>query len=738
MVTSSPTTNAFFRNAHDVVFHNPTIVDSSSHVKIKVNEIREKPGLRDLLNHSMRDAFHDSSGRWPPPRCHYGTRQDIITGIVDWGHGLSEHPEFLLWMHGPFGVGKSAIAQSCAEELAAQNHLGASLFFSRPNKRNDPNRIFTSIAYQIATKCPEICDILDRAILNDPSLLTASLPVQFEELLVKPIHQIKPDQAGIEGWVIVVDGLDECSRRTDKSRMTNLDKSSGPDGFNAQLEFIKIIATSIRDKTTPFRWFITSRPEPHIEHRMESPFVSSILYSLDLPLSPKDDHDILTFFVKELNKISEQHGLSATWHSEADVAVLVKLTAGLWVYAATVARFIGSPMSLGPVSQLRLVLSLGRDSESGESKPTNPLTQLDLFYHLIMQQVPSSIVSTVQKILLLNWVYGAPEVDKVLELANVFELSEEEFRVACGFLRSVLRLDDSDKAPIKFYHSSFMEFMEDWNRSKEFCIYKSCLAELRQEVLGRINRVHSQIKGKGDFKILLIVVAFFDLSSTFPEGLSVNITAPLPFSHADNILLVYHSLIQSLIRLCDSAQCTITPSFAASLQKFPFPLIGCVLKDSPFGEIVLNWYMCKRNLPQSLADKIIRSSRNPLYYFRRPSYARFDRPILLGNGKHKLVCWQSDLDYVLLVQVQIITILSLKLCRLLYQDAPAQSSPSSRRLPPLSPSAFPFPLSIPDAPFLSPFYTFLLLLATHISHSASPLQRNRVRICHPTDRSPNI
>ena len=112
-------------------------------------------------------------------------------------------------MYGPFGVGKSAIAQSCAESLAAENKLFASIFFSRPNKRNNSNRVFTSIAYQLAAKYPPIGDILDRKTLKDPTVLTAARPVQFEELLVKPLQQITSQNVPIEGWVIILDGLDE-------------------------------------------------------------------------------------------------------------------------------------------------------------------------------------------------------------------------------------------------------------------------------------------------------------------------------------------------------------------------------------------------------------------------------------------------------------------------------------------------------------------------------------------------
>jgi len=84
---------------------------------------------------------------------------------------------------------------------------------------------------------------------------------------------------------------------------------------------------------------------------MSANIVSPLLHTLDPPsLSSPDDHEILIFFEKELNKIREEHNLPSSWCPEADVAVLVKLADGLWIYVDTVTRFIGDPNSSGPTS----------------------------------------------------------------------------------------------------------------------------------------------------------------------------------------------------------------------------------------------------------------------------------------------------------------------------------------------------------------------------------------------------
>jgi len=442
-------------------------------------------GIDRLLDHSMSDAFHDAASRHPPPKCYENSRQELRKRITDWGTCRSNDIlKLLLWMHGPFGVGKSAIAQSCAEALEDEGKLCASIFFSRPNKRDDPNRVFTSIAYQLATKFSSIADTLDRQILNDPAILNAARPVQFEKLIVKPLRQVTPQSLPFEELVVILDGLDEL------------------DSANAQAEIIDIVATSIRGHTTPFRWFILSRPEPHIQRAMNSNDVSSLLYTLDLPLSSPDDHEILTFFEKELEKIRKYHKLSDTWCSEAEVDTVVKLADGMWIYVNTVVRFIGDRNSMGPRQQLNLVLSLAKTSRA--NLPRNPLAAMDVFYDLIMRQIPPDVILTVRKILLLDTISTnrPTSFERGKSTTNLrqpiyiycLELSYEELDSCCGHLQSVLSvLKSSDGIPgqISYYHASFMEYMRDPARSKDFCVFGDVVQEVYQEIVRRLDSIHA-------------------------------------------------------------------------------------------------------------------------------------------------------------------------------------------------------------------------------------------------------
>ncbi|KAF5347618.1 hypothetical protein D9756_010660 [Leucocoprinus leucothites] len=431
-------------------------------------------GLERLLKHSMPDAFYNSSARYPPPKCHFGTRKDYIDLVTKWALGESDRKEPILWMRGPFGVGKSAIAQSCAEALAPMNKLAATLFFSRSNPdRDDPRRVFMSIVYQIATKCPSFREIIARRMAEDPALAAMSLSTQFETMLIDPLREVDAIGSSLGGRVVVIDGLDECR------------------GTAEQCEIVRIIAASVDKCTTPFRWFITSRPEDPIIRAMTSAAVSPTCSRIELPVSREIDHEILLFLTDEFRKIREDHGLPDSWPSEEALALLVEHGAGLWIYVATMVRFIKDENSYGPEDQLRIVVEFAKDVSSKFVE--NPLAEMDFFYTLIMQRVPSKLLTTVRKILLVSSIAGQdPE-----SIADILCLSVEKLRRACAPIRSVMELEGTDltSMSITFYHASFLDFMKDPQRSKELCIYGDFLIGQRQELLEQLHEVCSQSTG---------------------------------------------------------------------------------------------------------------------------------------------------------------------------------------------------------------------------------------------------
>ena len=207
-------------------------------------------GIDILYEASDPGAVFDSQDHYDR-RCFPGTREQYIADITNWVTESANSPSSIYWMRGPAGVGKSAIAQTCAEKLKETGHLGAAFFFTvnkRSNPlRSNPLRLFTSIAYQLTTALPDYRAAVDDRISKDKSLVEKKMPSQFGSLIVEPIQELQKQGKRIQAKAIFIDGLDECASK------------------DAQAEIIEIIASSVRERSTPFHLAIFSRAEPRID-----------------------------------------------------------------------------------------------------------------------------------------------------------------------------------------------------------------------------------------------------------------------------------------------------------------------------------------------------------------------------------------------------------------------------------------------------------------------------------------
>jgi hypothetical protein len=102
----------------------------------------------------------------------------------------------VLWITGLAGVGKSAVVQTFAEYLVKLKLLGASVFFSRPNRRNDPHGIFITVAYQLALRIEAYRNVVVEQISLDPELLNGDLQAQFNAFIVEPFVEKKIGAGG--------------------------------------------------------------------------------------------------------------------------------------------------------------------------------------------------------------------------------------------------------------------------------------------------------------------------------------------------------------------------------------------------------------------------------------------------------------------------------------------------------------------------------------------------------------
>ena len=125
-------------------------------------------------------AFHNSEERLDPPKCHPNTRLAVLSEIMKWIKWEGDLHSFVMWVYGPAGAGKSAIAQTIAEICDKEMILLATFFFSR----NDPSRsnikpLIATIAYQITLNLPDVRNAILGAVERDPLIFSKSLTVQL-------------------------------------------------------------------------------------------------------------------------------------------------------------------------------------------------------------------------------------------------------------------------------------------------------------------------------------------------------------------------------------------------------------------------------------------------------------------------------------------------------------------------------------------------------------------------------
>ncbi|KXN88055.1 hypothetical protein AN958_07787 [Leucoagaricus sp. SymC.cos] len=419
----------------------------------------DENGLERLSNASSPNAFHDSSARHPPPRCHPGTRLMQLENLARWAVVGEKR---LLWLKGPAGVGKSAIAQTLAEAFELESRLGAAFFFSRPNRIDDAQRLFPSIAFQLSQRYAVYAEALERRIRRDPSIMAIPLLQQFRNTIVLPLQGVVDVQS--TKLVVIIDGLDECQ------------------GIAAQMEIVQIIASSVRDATTPLLWVFTSRPESHLAETFTSPDVAPLCLNVDVHDSRAD---VECFLIDKLRSIRQRatNLLSSQWPSMEAINVLVDLSHGRFIFASTAAILMDYHSSGQPDRLLENILELEHKSIS--NSPVSPMSHLDDLYTLIVNQVPIGSLSTAREILLASTLPGI--CTSAVSIANLLRVSEPQLRESLRGLRPFVSVVSTFTGPeVCFYHASFLDFLEDPARSHSFSLIPSCVVTLRNKLIRQL------------------------------------------------------------------------------------------------------------------------------------------------------------------------------------------------------------------------------------------------------------
>ncbi|KAF9001695.1 hypothetical protein BDQ17DRAFT_1542683 [Cyathus striatus] len=238
-----------FDQANHFIISNLTQIDIRTYVD---------HGFKILQQHTIAGASHDAGERYDAPKCHPETRKAVLSNIMNWVNSDSE-PTRVMWLYGAAGAGKSAIAQTIAEECHNEGKLAASFFLSRFGAgRNKKDSLVATIAFQLSVSVP------------------ATKETQMTALVVEPFNLA--NTADTTPRLIILDGLDECEVRKD------------------QAEIIEAIAKSLSmDRGSQLRVLLASRPEVEIRQAFDEECISSISIQLALNNTFDPDKDIELF-----------------------------------------------------------------------------------------------------------------------------------------------------------------------------------------------------------------------------------------------------------------------------------------------------------------------------------------------------------------------------------------------------------------------------------------------------------
>lgn len=351
----------------------------------------------------------------------------------------------MFWLQGMAGMGKSTICRTVARSFAAVGLLAASFFFKRDeDDRGRALKFVTTIVAQLVESQPALATYVKYAIKTDPRITQKSIREQFNKLILDPLSKFQAVENPTT-LIIVIDALDECEDEDDIRLL------------------IQLFCSTRSLQTLRLRFFITSRPELPVRLGLNA--VSGTYRNLILHKVPVKN-DIAIFLEHELTKIrnefnvsvSEDRRLPTSWPVQADVQNLVEMAVPLFIFAATVCRFLADRKTGSPNGKLTMIL---------EYKTKSRGSKLDATYLPILEQQLAGLsvhesdtaIEHIQTIVGSIVLLANPLTTHAL--AALLNISKVIIDDRLDLLHSVLDIPTTPSSPVRSLHLSFRDFLLD-------------------------------------------------------------------------------------------------------------------------------------------------------------------------------------------------------------------------------------------------------------------------------------
>jgi hypothetical protein len=385
-----------------------------------------------------KGARYDARKRQDESGCLKDTRVDLLRQINSWITDDDKDAPWMFVLQGLAGTGKSTIAHSVCKQVERHGWLGASFFFSRNEAScSNPFLVFTTIAYQLATIYPQFRHTLNEILKRDPDVVGLTLERQLEKLVIKPICAAADDM-GPAPVVVIIDAVDECA--------------------NHRTQILSLLCALRPKLPIPFKLFVSFRPEHDLRTLISSQDThlgteSFILHDVDASVVRGDIERFLRFRLSQAANTFKID--SSLWPSAEDISALAEKSDKLFIFAATVVKFIEDASS-DPKRRLNAVM---KSTQVGDGP--SPYKHLDLLYREVIEHaLPNSTAEDVFE--LFRTVMGAIallyDTLTVRALAGLWQMEASQIHMALLHLHSLVIVPD-DENEIRLIHPSFRDFM---------------------------------------------------------------------------------------------------------------------------------------------------------------------------------------------------------------------------------------------------------------------------------------
>jgi hypothetical protein len=347
---------------------------------------------------------------------------------------------------GQAGAGKTTILYTIAKKVdsgGTKTVLGGNFFCSRQfSETRESNRILPTVVYQLAQICKPFGDALYAARIartypNPFAAVSMDVEEQIRCLLLVPWQQSEAKRAETRTqYLIIIDALDEMEEQ------------------GASVFLQHLFSTMSTNKLVGLKFLVASRTDQRIQNHIQSFGPRKELW-LQHVLADEASSDVRKYLDSHLSNLGADN-----------INKIQERAQGLFIYAATVVRFVQPPGSHLAVAEKISLLCKLLAYTTDIGLPDSGLL-IDTLYQQIMvdafSRLPNDILKHRLKILHFFLSTATRESPSTIA-AIVGDADDSITQLVVDSLHAVIYLQKDGR--IFWYHTSFPDFIFDSTRSR--------------------------------------------------------------------------------------------------------------------------------------------------------------------------------------------------------------------------------------------------------------------------------